>query len=376
MRKMPTAEPVFSKTKDAIPSGASAVKCNRRISRGLSDRIKLVNLSATFLVVLLHSHFMGLTGDGTSLKVQQFLTDGLCRVAVPVFFMLSGFLFAWNMESSRSWPVYRKKIGSRLRSLGGPYLIWFAIGLVALLCLKELLPIASMKPALTWSELDGSTLLHEFAYGPSVTYQLWFLRSLIITVCLSPLIVFCVAKMRIVYVIFCFWLYYRYFVFGFYNLTALAYFSTGVYLALFHFDRLNAPFSPHLLFLISGSIWIGGEALYAFGNLSVPYLHHAVRIAGFVALWCGAELVLTKAHRWKDRLLELSSLSFFVFLLHEPLLTLVKLTAFRVVGLGNTVTEITIYLALPVCVFCLCLAAGLISKKHLPRTHSLLTGGR
>ena len=69
------------------------------INSVLSLKIKNVMFFCMLLVVVLHAsaptlNMPGFVHDGTTLKfIQAFLGEGITRMAVPAFFMMSGFLF-------------------------------------------------------------------------------------------------------------------------------------------------------------------------------------------------------------------------------------------------------------------------------------------
>lgn len=90
----------------------------------------------TALVVLLHTPIV--VGDETTkdlnslgwvLELKTFFSEGLCRVAVPAFFFISGYYFyksfdKWNIN------IWFEKINKRIRTLLVPYILWNLISLL------------------------------------------------------------------------------------------------------------------------------------------------------------------------------------------------------------------------------------------------------
>ena len=74
--------------------------------------------------------------------------------AVPLFFAISGFLFFQKLETW-SWPVWKQKIRSRVRTLLIPFIIFNAICALSLLCisLKNWLGILCSAPGFSTNAL-------------------------------------------------------------------------------------------------------------------------------------------------------------------------------------------------------------------------------
>ena len=67
--------------------------------------------------------------------VQVLFSQGICRVAVPMFYFISGYLF-YNELKEWNWEVYGRKLKSRVSTILIPYCIWNIIGWF-LLCLNH-----------------------------------------------------------------------------------------------------------------------------------------------------------------------------------------------------------------------------------------------
>ena len=93
----------------------------------------------TFFVVILHSNNLEKSNVvNLNSVVQNFIGQGIVRVAVPIFFLISGYLFFYNfVPSMEKW---KYKFKSRFHSLFIPYVIW-CTGWLIILYLVELLPI-------------------------------------------------------------------------------------------------------------------------------------------------------------------------------------------------------------------------------------------
>ena len=129
----------------------------------ISRSIDQLRFPCAAAVVLLHALGQPLAGnDGISFRYGAYdatrilFSEGMCRVAVPIFFFISGYLFfvkleQWNIN------VWVDKLRKRAKTLLVPYLLWNIIAfllLVAIECGKLIIkntPPSSMiyKPSIT-----------------------------------------------------------------------------------------------------------------------------------------------------------------------------------------------------------------------------------
>ena len=97
-------------------------------------------------VVLIHCYYKELPIGGVKIPVMDeypiykliadLFSQVLARTAVPLFFLISSYLFFY--KSSFSWPMYDSKLRKRAQTLLLPYLFWNG-ALVGLHLLIELL---------------------------------------------------------------------------------------------------------------------------------------------------------------------------------------------------------------------------------------------
>lgn len=92
------------------------------------------------LVVQLHIGLLGAVELSFGGKlIREIVTHGLCQIAVPFFFVVSGYFLSRHFDEV-GW--YRRELFKRLRSLAVPYLFWSIVVtaaiFMALLCLRDL----------------------------------------------------------------------------------------------------------------------------------------------------------------------------------------------------------------------------------------------
>ena len=157
-----------------------------KVSFETSSRIANASLVAAAAVVLLHVGISGTT-SAAAFPARLFLRD-FARFAVPFFFLVSGFLLAGHADESGWW---RRETVKRLKSLLVPYVAWsalFGLYLLVGVALPELKRTHAFDFVSWW---NGKDLLL-FGLDPRQTplmLPLWYLRTLLILVLASRLLV-------------------------------------------------------------------------------------------------------------------------------------------------------------------------------------------
>ena len=108
---------------------------------------------------------------------QEFVFGGIGRVAVPLFAFAAGFFYFRSDDGTLA--CYRKKLQQRLRSVLFPFFIIGSIAMTSWLVVRR---IEGNPVELTTGQFLSTWLLHP----PAV--QLWFLRDLMVLVCIAPAI--------------------------------------------------------------------------------------------------------------------------------------------------------------------------------------------
>ncbi len=144
------------------------------------------------MVLVTYAHSYGHVAENFNLlsldwNTYEFLklliSQTLVKVAVPVFFFMSGYLFFSNVKE---WnlTVYREKMLRRVKTLLIPYLIWNLLMAVKLKTFSWSMFWVYWKPAGTQIDWLGN---EQLMTAPA-NMPLWFLRDLIIVSLLAPII--------------------------------------------------------------------------------------------------------------------------------------------------------------------------------------------
>jgi peptidoglycan/LPS O-acetylase OafA/YrhL len=150
------------------------------------------------IVLVTFAHSYGEVAEGFSLLASEWNTyeflkllvsQTLVKVAVPVFFIMSGYLFFANVEKW-SLKVYKAKILRRVKTLLIPYLIWNLLMAVKLKSFSWSIFWVFWCPAGIQTDWFGQ---EQLMTAPA-NMPLWFLRDLMVVSLLTPIIYIGVRK--------------------------------------------------------------------------------------------------------------------------------------------------------------------------------------
>ncbi|MCI5141550.1 MAG: acyltransferase [Candidatus Electrothrix sp. ATG1] len=308
--------------------------------------------------------------------IRDIISQHLARLAVPLFFLLSGYLFFWGWQWS--WHHYGKKLLSRFRSLCVPFLFWNSLTL-ALLALAQSIPALSSyfpeKGGLTsaYSMYDYLNALLGIERLP-VAYQFWFIRDLLVMVLLVPLIQLFLKffPRGALIVLFSLW-FYPYCPWTIPCSTASFFFYAGALLAFLQKDIFSLDRFGRWIILIYSAVLIFD--LFLLPKEIHGYIHRAGLVFGIASA-----LYLTKFAMGQQNvrafLLRAAAWSFFVFAFHEPLLTMTRKIVFYFLRPNSDVVVLTLYFLIPVFVVTVSVVVFSILKRTAPAFLRIIIGGR
>jgi len=352
----------------------------------LSLKLKVVSFFAIILVVFLHSynlivkvnadHVISLN-KGYGPFIQELISQGITRVAVPIFFTISGYLFFLGLKGSL--PEFKKKMRKRVKTLVLPYLLWSILGILLYFVLQSLPVIQHYFTKKLISEYSVIELFETIFLNP-IPYQFWFIRDLITLTILSPILFWLLRFFKI-------WLALFLIVIWFYNLDfiivaneALLFFVIGGYLVLHQQGWILRHFSSKETIILSIS-WIAIISIkttlvhFDFSIIATNIIHKFGILIGVLAAWGIYDFFVKRMETKESKLSILFSFTFFIFAFHEPILTILKKGFFSILGRGEMISTI-IYFAAPTIAIISSIFIGYFLKKATPQFYSLLTGGR
>lgn len=198
------------------------------IRGGYSESINMLRFPLAILVVFVHGfgadidvselHASGLTGLALYDYIRLFFSVVIARSAVPIFFIISGYLLFLKVEEYNK-TVYISKLRKRWHSLVIPYFSWIVLLILWTLMFKVGGILLHGKPwtgfldyfqnngylhmlwdSSVWEERTTWLGIETHNSGP-VLLPFWYMRDLIMMVVISPVIYWLIKKLKIIFII-------------------------------------------------------------------------------------------------------------------------------------------------------------------------------
>ncbi len=355
----------------------------------LSKTITFLRFPMIVAVIFIHTNLGGVVINGTQLAqagqyrtyalLHHAITDEVARIAVPLFFFISGFLFFYRSDFSLK--TYGRKLKKRIRTLLIPYLFWNLAVLLLTFMSQLLLPsmlsgnnqMVADYGCLDWLDLFWS---HTDGTMP-ICYPLWFIRDLMIVVLFTPAIHFLIRHVKTPFII----------ALGLLWLSGLCPEVPGLSITAFFFFSLGAWFSINKIDFTayfrpaSTASAVAYLALAALAtclwHFEVPgylYVHNLGIAVGLVAV---VSLAARGVERGRLRVSPLlAGSAFLVYAYHGMPLALASKLWVKAFSPINELTLSIGYLLLPFLIAALGVCIYALAHKYLPTMTSIATGGR
>lgn len=279
--------------------------------------IRQLRLPMIVLVTFAHSY--GRVEEGFSLLTSEWNTYAflrllisqiLVKVAMPVFFIMSGYLFFANVDVW-NFKVYKTKIWRRIKTLLIPYLIWNLLMAIKLKAFSWSMFWVYWEPAGVQIDWFGK---EQLMTAPA-NMPLWFLRDLMTISLLTPIIYILIRKlglwlMGLLTILYLSGIYA--FIPGL-SVYAIYFFTFGAFLSIRKMDlvasliRVEIPaYVLSLLFAIS--------MLLSYDTPVFSSLMLSFRLTGAVAVFCLASRVFSSSSRRLPSIV--CDSSYFIYLAH------------------------------------------------------------
>lgn len=351
-----------------------------------SERINVLRFPLAVFVVFFHniqtitryaSESLGHNGrEGLTYFIRHSISFGLGPTAVPLFFTLSSYLlfhtFEWSVQN------YINKCKSRIRTLLIPYVFWNATILLTLSLVHSLAVIQEYFPGKAaliesmsvWSFFDtmlGITVI-------PINNPLWYIQHLMILVLAMPLIYPLLYRLPAlaIGIVFIAW-FFKIPVLPVYTIEAVLFFFIGAAIAIhkkniFHLDSHERVIYSAFVILLIIDFFVRDQQAW-------KYVHRITIATGVLSMLCLSGRII-KHQYLKDALLNLAGASFFVYIAHEPALTVARKIAYKLIRPESSIVIFMLYLIIPIALIGLLLLIYRFANRSFPRATRFVTGGR
>lgn len=337
-----------------------------------SQKIRNLSFIAIIAVLFIHTNSSASNPDSCIAFIHS-LIHNASNFAVPLFFIISGYLFFYQKDEMHH---VKNNIRKRIRTLMIPYIIWCTLFIMQIW-------VASHFKTLNndyFSILHNGEILRflkRVYIAPPLAFHLWYVRDLLGLVALSPLIFLCQRKHPLVFLLIVIvicgllkiipWLSWP-----------LTWFSIGSYFAFSKRDLLELR-----------QKWIGVVMLIGYIGITAWFISNGmfttadrwyafpVILLGVIGIWNTYDII--GIHRHIP--CYLTEQTFFLYCAHVPFLTIIATILFPIVK-GHSVLEGFAYF-FPALITCCVLVIIARWWQRLNRHSNLsstiykyLTGGR
>ena len=293
--------------------------CIQMKSKNISQYDVISALRLPLIVLVTYAHSYGGVAEGYSLigsgwdsyeVLKIVVSQTLVKVAMPTFFVMSGYLFFANVEKFNQ-NVYRLKIWRRIKTLLIPYIIW------------NLLMAAKLK------------MFSLSIFWTPANMPLWFLRDLMIVSLLTPIIYIGVRKLG-------YWLFVLLlpiYLTGIWaiqpglNPYAICFFTLGAFLSIREMNLIDTCLklekSAYTLTIV-----LALAMILSYPSIAYSLLLLCFRVVGVVAVFYLAYRILSRTDKRIPK--TVCDASYFIFLAHYVFFfSLIDDTFFSLFGMST-----------------------------------------
>lgn len=288
-------------------------------SKNISQYDVISALRLPLIVLVTYAHSYGGVAEGYSLigsgwdsyeVLKIVVSQTLVKVAMPTFFVMSGYLFFANVEKFNK-EIYQQKLWRRIKTLLIPYIIW------------NLLMAAKLK------------MFSLSIFWTPANMPLWFLRDLMIVSLLTPIIYIGVKKLG-------YWLFVLLlpiYLTGIWaiqpglNPYAICFFTLGAFLSIREMNLIDTCLklekSAYTLTIVLALVMILSYPSVAYSLLLLCF-----RVVSVMAVFCLAYRIFSRTDKRIPK--TVCDASYFIFLAHYVFfISLIDDTFFSLFGMST-----------------------------------------
>ena len=165
------------------------------ITEETSHRMAVMSFVCACLIVLIHCTPAPDKSTWQWWVANLLGANGLCRIAVPWFFVASGFFLAGHFDED-GW--YGREVSKRVKTLLVPFVLWALIGILFSWCMwygiQKVGHVCNVRNPFENGVGAGITYALGFDGARMNIGPIWYLRMLFILVVLSPALCWCLCR--------------------------------------------------------------------------------------------------------------------------------------------------------------------------------------
>ncbi len=308
-------------------------------------------------VILIHTQLPNVNEEFICYENTKFIISNvIARIAVPLFFVCSGFLFFFKTEEF-SLHTYLSKLKKRVKSLLIPFLIWNILFII----FREGFEVKD------WLRAFGLNCNHH-----PVNYPLWFIGDLMWVILFTPIIYWLTKRLRIFFplILGVLWLINSNIC---WKTEAFFFFCLGAFFSI-NKKCFTDLVKSHTLVL--GLIYLL-FVIATFCAKDYAFWIYLRRLSVVIGMGFVVSLVakFIENEKWKENKF-LTAGSFFLYLHHAILLPLYKNILFAIIPPTSDLRMTVLYFLWAILTIIIGLGLYYIIKRLLPKTTSFLLGGR
>lgn len=343
-----------------------------------SQTIDLLRFPMAVAVVILHfGTTLTFNASGPLNVLCVIFQEGICRLAVPWFFFISGYLFFHRLQKW-DWTIWKGKIKRRIRTLIIPYFLWITITFIVR-WIYIVLHGESISLLQQFEQCGGIRIFWGTVGKLPISVRdvplngpLWFVRDLIYLTFTTPVIYFFITRTKGYGVLLTCLLFL--FVQGIIP-EGFVFYGIGAYLQLEKKNILELCWPKRKFLYLSSAILLIVFFFFFHFDFWSRFIKTLFLFTGIGSIFCfGAWLIQIGKAQVKPFLVQSS---FFVFATHEILILhqIAGPLVQHILPSGRGWACLNFFLT-PAIAVLICLGLLFIMNKLLPRTTALLTGSR
>ncbi|KQR91849.1 hypothetical protein ASG01_12650 [Chryseobacterium sp. Leaf180] len=349
----------------------------------LSNKLTFFSFWLIFLVVILHSLNIDIEERVDFIySFQYFVSHRLTQIAVPLFFIIAGYLYFLKADINTSFNVYFfiNNSKKRLRSIVIPFVSWCLFWFLLMYFLQQIsfLTGSFSKPLHTVNFEEALT----YMFIEPVNYPFWYLRDLIFLLILCPLIYLGIKYLKYfsLLILFILPLFYNSLLkvngYSVLLFIPLFYFSLGAFLALY---KVDLKFTKnYTLVIFAVLLWFAlnvfslyNDIYHKSASLPFKFLNISKDLVGCFSIWLLYDFFNSKK-QWNN--FDFYNRSFFIFAVHGiPTMIIVQLSKKFLV---NQYLLFAMFIITPIIVTLISIFIGSVLKSKTPKLYNIITGYR